>query len=100
MYFILCHSDLNLADENLSGRAAEFRSQNRTNRQLNERYSCSGDDFASSRVTLMSGSAKIRRAKAELEKRQCLERQDIERKQQDLEQQMELLHIKYEMKAS
>ena len=98
-------ADLNLADEmqtklslqNLSGRAAEFLSQSRTSRQLNERYSCSGDGRASSRASLMSGSAKIRRAKAELEKRQCLERQDIERKQQDLEQQMELLHIKYEM---
>ena len=39
----------------------------------------------------------FKRVKAELERRRCLERHEIERQQQGLEQQLELLRVKHEM---
>ena len=58
-----------------------------------------GNNYFNDKVSSISEGAKIRRAKAELQRRQCLERQEIERQQHALEQQLEMLRIKQELDA-
>ena len=66
--------------------------------QIKETHTCKDDDSARSRKSFTSvDSAHFKRAKAELEKKRCLERHEIERQQQVLEQQLELLRVKQEM---
>ena len=66
--------------------------------QIKETYTCKDEDSASSRKGFTSvNSAHFKRAKAELEKKRCLEKHEIERQQQVLEQQLELLRVKQEM---
>ena len=66
--------------------------------QIKETYTCKDDDSANSTKSFRSvNSAHFKRAKAELEKKRCLERHEIERQQQVLEQQLELLRVKQEI---
>jgi hypothetical protein len=53
----------------------------------------------STQASVSSESASIRRAKAELEKQRCMEMQEIERQQQAIDHQLELVQIKQEMES-
>ena len=53
----------------------------------------------STQASVSSESASIRRAKAELEKQRCMEMQEIEREQQAIDHQLELVQIKQEMES-
>ena len=57
------------------------------------------DVVRNSRASVVSESASIRRAKAELERQRCVEMQEIDRQQQAIDQQLELLQIKQEMES-
>lgn len=84
----------------LRSSAQDARSESSSVRkiQIKENYSRNDDDVASSRKGFTSvNSAHFKRAMAELEKRRCLERHEIERQQQVLEQKLELLRVKQEM---
>ena len=69
------------------------------NNDFDDKLSRKSDEFTSTKLSSISEGAKIRRAKAELQKRQCLERQETERQQKVLEQQLETLRIKQELDA-
>ncbi len=60
---------------------------------------CKVGVIRSTRASLASESASIRRAKAELEKQCCVEMQEIERRQQAINHQVELVQIKQEMES-
>ena len=78
---------------------APGRAESQCNKSRDEKAEARSEasDIRRARVSVVSQSASIRRAKAELEKQQYMEMQEVERQQQAIDQQLELVQIKQEM---